>query len=74
MDRLDQLEQVVKSLNETVKELQAEVKALKGEPINLDTNTNKRTFTFTLFNFSFGKPHKVPEKRSEKNDKNCSKQ
>jgi chaperonin cofactor prefoldin len=31
MDRLDRLEQVVKSLNEAMKELQAEVKALKGE-------------------------------------------
>jgi hypothetical protein len=32
MDRLDRLEQVVKNLNKAVKELQAEVKALKGEP------------------------------------------
>lgn len=32
MDRLDRLEQVVKSQNEAIKELQAEVKALKGEP------------------------------------------
>ena len=32
MNKLDQLEQVVKSLNEAVKQLQAEVKALKGNP------------------------------------------
>jgi hypothetical protein len=63
VNKLDQLEQVVKSLNEAVKELQAEVKALKGEPINLDTKTTETTVRFNFNLFNFGKSHKLPKDR-----------
>jgi hypothetical protein len=58
----------VETLKDAVKELQAEVKALKGEPINLDTKTTETTvrFNFTLFNF--GKSHKLPKDRLKKKE------
>jgi hypothetical protein len=63
MNEVETLRQVVTLQGEMIKELQAEVKALKGEPINLDTKTTETTVRFNFNLFNFGKSHKLPKDR-----------
>jgi hypothetical protein len=63
MDTIKAITEEVMRQMEMIKELQAEVKALKGEPINLDTNTTETTVRFNFNLFNFGKSHKSPKDR-----------
>jgi len=63
MDTIKEITEEVMRQMEMIKELQAEVKALKGEPINLDTKTTETTVRFNFNLFNFGKSHKLPKDR-----------